>query len=114
MRYSTIDEGLLNKPIAEKDAHKVKYSGFEIFCHLVNDPILGCNNAHQLRQSRATKALGCGKDVLYRKLGDEDINWSDIELRLGKSVSDFITNQFPSEDNEKQTNVFIVDDTMVP
>ena len=57
LRYSKIDEGLLNKPIAEKDAHKVKYSGFEIFCHLVNAPILGCNNAHQLSQSRDTKAL---------------------------------------------------------
>ena len=113
LRYSKIDEGLLNKPIAEKDAHKVKYSGFEIFCHLVNAPILGCNNVHQLSQSRDTKALGCGKDVLYRKLGDEDINWRDIELRLGKSVSDFITTQFPPEDNEKQTNVFIVDDTMI-
>lgn len=40
LRYSKIDEGLLNKPIAEKDAHKVKYCSLSLRrSEVIKDPL---------------------------------------------------------------------------
>jgi hypothetical protein len=81
------------------------------FCY----PYSKSKNADEYKSSPLYAILACGKDVFYRLLNNEDLNWHSLHYSISKKlIKQSETKTDLSLELEKSPKCLIVDDTDLP
>lgn len=101
--------------IIGKGADNNTYKNFDKFILLLLFPFFKVKDAHHYQNSTLYNIVSCGKDVFYRLLNDENIDWRALNYSISKKLMRQVKDKAHTDTGSPVTpSCLIVDDTDLP
>lgn len=98
-----------------KESANNSYTNTDKLLLLILFPLFKINNAYEYKSSPLYKILSCGKDVFYRLLNNEHLNWRSLHYAVIKKLLKEIETKSDSIlGADRPPRCLIVDDTDLP
>lgn len=103
-----------NKILGRASANNNTYQDQDKLILLLLFPFFKIKDAYHYKKSPLYNILSCGKDVFYRLLNDENIDWRSLNYGISKKLVGQTRNKTQPLEGEVVPSCLIVDDTDLP